>query len=82
MRHLLLALIRAYQWVLSPILGSNCRFHPSCSEYARQAVQRHGALRGTWLAVRRLGKCHPWHPGGVDHVPETCSHPLPDKSGN
>ena len=70
-------LLRLYQLVLSPMLGlysangygQTCRFYPSCSEYALVAVQRHGVLRGGWLAVRRLGRCHPWNPGGVDHVP-------------
>ena len=64
-------LIRAYQLGISPLMGPRCRFYPSCSSYALQAVQVHGAARGTWLAVRRLGRCHPWNPGGVDHVPHT-----------
>lgn len=62
-------LIRAYQLALSPFLGANCRFHPSCSSYALEALERHGALRGSWLALRRLARCHPWHPGGYDPVP-------------
>lgn len=67
----LLALpIRAYQLVLSPLLGARCRFYPSCSAYAVEALTTHGALRGSWLAGRRLLRCHPWNPGGVDHVPE------------
>ncbi|MFO1315392.1 MAG: membrane protein insertion efficiency factor YidD [Burkholderiales bacterium] len=69
MRTILLALIRAYQYALRPMLGSNCRFYPSCSDYAREAIERHGALRGLWLAVKRVGKCHPYHPGGFDPVP-------------
>jgi putative membrane protein insertion efficiency factor len=66
---LLIALLRAYQFALRPMLGANCRFYPSCSEYAREALERHGAGRGSWLALRRVGKCHPYHPGGFDPVP-------------
>ena len=62
-------LVRGYQLVLSPLLGPRCRFYPSCSSYAVQALSTHGALRGSWLAGRRLLRCHPWNPGGVDHVP-------------
>jgi putative membrane protein insertion efficiency factor len=61
--------IRLYQLLVSPLLGPRCRFYPSCSAYAVEALQRHGALRGSWLAVRRLGRCHPWNPGGPDPVP-------------
>jgi len=68
-QRLLIGLIRTYQYVLSPWLGNQCRFTPTCSEYARQAVLTHGALKGTWLALRRVGRCHPWHPGGHDPVP-------------
>ena len=68
-RQLLVALIRGYQRVLSPALPPSCRFHPSCSQYALEAVSRHGALRGAWLAARRLARCHPFHPGGFDPVP-------------
>ena len=63
-------LIRLYQLLLSPFLGNQCRFHPSCSHYALEAVQRFGALRGSWLAMKRLGRCQPFHPGGFDPVPE------------
>lgn len=73
MKRLLLGLVRLYQYLISPLLGPRCRFHPSCSHYAIEAIERHGALRGGWLAVRRLGRCHPWHPGGYDPVP-TPSH--------
>ncbi len=69
MRHLLALLIRLYQWTLSPLLGPTCRFHPTCSRYALEALERYGALKGSWLTLRRLGRCHPWHPGGYDPVP-------------
>ena len=69
MRTFLISVIDAYRWLLSPWLGSNCRFYPSCSDYASEAITRHGAARGAWLAVRRVGRCHPWHPGGYDPVP-------------
>lgn len=62
-------LIRGYQLFISPLLGPRCRFYPSCSHYAREALQTHGLRRGGWLALRRIGRCHPWHPGGVDPVP-------------
>jgi hypothetical protein len=62
-------LIRAYQLVLSPMRPPTCRFYPSCSAYALTAIQRFGIMRGSWLATRRLLRCHPWNPGGVDHVP-------------
>lgn len=61
--------IRGYQRFISPLLAPRCRFHPSCSQYAIEALQRHGALRGTWLALGRLLRCHPLHPGGDDPVP-------------
>jgi putative membrane protein insertion efficiency factor len=70
MRPILIALIRVYQLFLSPLLGNHCRFYPSCSQYAREAIERHGVSRGVWLAIRRVLRCHPWHPGGVDPVPE------------
>ncbi len=69
MRAVLLLALRGYQYAIRPVLGANCRFFPSCSDYAREAVERHGAARGTWLAVRRLARCHPYHPGGYDPVP-------------
>ncbi len=65
----LVLLIRFYRLAISPWLGSRCRFHPSCSEYAIDALERHGLFKGLWLAVRRIGRCHPWHPGGYDPVP-------------
>jgi putative membrane protein insertion efficiency factor len=69
MKRLLLLAIRGYRYALSPWWGTQCRFDPTCSAYAMQAVEAHGALRGTWLALRRLSKCHPWHRGGFDPVP-------------
>ncbi len=69
MKIVLIALLRFYKYAISPMLGRNCRFHPTCSEYAIEAVQRHGALRGGWLALKRVGRCHPFHPGGYDPVP-------------
>jgi hypothetical protein len=66
----LVAGIRGYQYAIRPLLGPSCRFYPSCSEYAREAIERHGAARGSLLAVRRIAKCHPYHPGGYDPVPE------------
>ncbi|HEX4524532.1 MAG TPA: membrane protein insertion efficiency factor YidD [Casimicrobiaceae bacterium] len=69
MKTLLLGVLRAYQYALRPLLGANCRFYPSCSDYAREAIERHGAARGVWLAARRLGRCHPYHAGGYDPVP-------------
>lgn len=70
MQRFLKALIRLYQLLLSPWLGGQCRFHPTCSHYAIEAIDRHGSLRGSWLAARRIGRCHPWHAGGFDPVPE------------
>lgn len=61
--------IRIYQYFISPLLGNACRFYPSCSEYAVEAIMRHGIIRGFWLAVKRIARCHPFHPGGYDPVP-------------
>jgi len=65
----LIAVIRGYQRFVSPGLPAACRFHPTCSSYAATAIERHGALRGGWLAARRIARCHPFHPGGIDPVP-------------
>ena len=70
MSRLLQALVRGYQLVLSPFLPPACRFEPSCSHYTLEALERHGALRGSWLGLRRILRCHPFHPGGHDPVPE------------
>jgi putative membrane protein insertion efficiency factor len=69
MKSLLLVAVRGYQYAFRPLLGANCRFYPSCSDYAREAIERHGAARGSWLTVRRIARCHPYHPGGYDPVP-------------
>lgn len=69
MRHAVAAVIRVYQLVLSPALPASCRYYPSCSQYAREAVLKHGIARGLYLAARRLVRCNPWSPGGVDLVP-------------
>lgn len=69
MKTALIALVRLYKALLSPLLPPACRFHPTCSAYAEEAVRRHGALRGGALAVRRVLRCHPWNPGGIDPVP-------------
>ncbi|MBS0224945.1 MAG: membrane protein insertion efficiency factor YidD [Proteobacteria bacterium] len=66
---LLIGLLRAYKVLISPLLGQRCRFHPSCSTYAMEAVRIHGPIRGSWLAAKRVGRCHPLHPGGHDPVP-------------
>ena len=69
MRRLLIAIVRAYQYLLSPWWGSQCRFTPTCSHYAIEALERHGVLGGSWLATRRILRCHPWSAGGYDPVP-------------
>ncbi len=73
MRWLLVGVIKAYQFLISPLLGDRCRFYPSCSRYAVEALERFGFFYGCYLAIRRVLKCHPWHPGGID--------PVPDKTG-
>jgi hypothetical protein len=81
MRALVRGALRFYQLALSPLVGPACRFHPSCSQYALEAVERFGVLRGAWLAARRLGRCHPWNPGGYDPVPppHVCVHHAHDQ---
>ena len=69
MARILLAIIRGYRYALSPWWGTQCRFTPSCSQYAMDAIDAHGALHGSWIALKRLGRCHPWHRGGFDPVP-------------
>jgi len=78
MKWLFLKLIRGYQLFLSPILGSNCRFQPTCSSYTYEAIQKYGAIKGVWLGIKRILKCHPWGNSGYDPVPEKDS----DKKDN
>ena len=75
MQSLFILLIRAYRLLLSPWFGNQCRFYPSCSVYAEEAIRRHGAGKGLYLTVKRLGKCHPWHAGGLDPVPVPAPKP-------
>ena len=77
---LLVGLLTVYRRFISPLLGPRCRFYPSCSAYALEAVQVHGALRGAWLAVRRLSRCHPFHAGGIDPVPGTEGKQGPERA--
>ncbi|MGG5259020.1 membrane protein insertion efficiency factor YidD [Phycicoccus avicenniae] len=80
----LLLLIRGYQRFVSPMRPPTCRYYPSCSAYAVTAIERFGPLRGTWMAAARLGRCHPWTPGGVDHVPDrdpATGRPIPGTTG-
>lgn len=67
---ILVLLVRGYQLFISPILGPHCRFQPTCSQYAIEALRTHGVLKGTWLTLQRLRRCHPFHPGGYDPVPQ------------
>jgi len=73
-KHVLVLLLRAYRLIITPLYGQVCRYYPSCSAYALGAVEAHGAVRGSWLALRRLGRCHPWTPGGVDLIPPPGSY--------
>lgn len=70
MKRILKGLVRGYQLFISPVLPSNCRFYPTCSHYSMEALEKHGAIKGLWLSLRRIGRCNPWHEGGVDLVPE------------
>jgi putative membrane protein insertion efficiency factor len=70
MRTILVLPVRAYRYFISPLLGDHCRYLPSCSEYAIGALERHGALKGGWLSLKRVARCHPWHAGGCDPVPK------------
>lgn len=86
MRHVAALLIRLYQLTVSPLLGPRCRFYPSCSHYALEALARFGVLRGGWLTLKRIGRCHPWNPGGLDPVPaafagDACHHGTDEAPG-
>jgi putative membrane protein insertion efficiency factor len=77
MQKLLLALIRLYQLTLSPFIGRSCRFEPSCSRYTASCIELHGSARGSWLGLKRIARCHPFHPGGYDPPPAAQTHALP-----
>lgn len=78
MKFFLLLLIRIYRVIISPLFPPSCRFYPTCSNYAQEAIEKHGAIKGSWLSVRRLSKCHPFHSGGYDPVP---SPPIKEQHG-
>lgn len=77
MKYILMGLLKAYRALISPLYGQVCRYYPSCSAYALEAVTVHGSIKGSWLALKRLARCHPWAAGGVDKVPPR-KKPLPD----
>ncbi len=70
MKRLLIMLVRGYQLLISPVLGSNCRYMPTCSAYTIEAMEKHGAFKGVWMGIKRVGRCHPFHEGGYDPVPD------------
>ncbi len=76
MRKILILPIRAYQYLISPLLPSSCRYTPTCSQYAIEALQKHGVFVGSWMAIKRIGRCHPWHEGGYDPVPENSKQSI------
>ncbi|MFQ6017322.1 MAG: membrane protein insertion efficiency factor YidD [Kiloniellaceae bacterium] len=80
-RHILIGFVRVYQLALSPVLPMSCRYLPSCSQYACEALARHGVLRGGWLAIARIARCHPWGGDGYDPVPETFGRNTVDARG-
>ncbi len=77
MQKILIKFVRGYRYLVSPLLGNHCRFYPSCSTYAEEALAAYGAWRGSWLALRRLARCHPWRAGGHDPVPPQAARPAP-----
>ncbi|MFB9315405.1 membrane protein insertion efficiency factor YidD [Nocardioides plantarum] len=88
MKYLLIGLLKLYRLLISPLYGQVCRYYPTCSAYALEAVQVHGSIKGSWLAVRRVARCHPWAAGGVDKVPPRRTRsprppaPVADRSGS
>ena len=82
MKRILLWLIRGYQLILSPVIGANCRHEPTCSRYSFQAIERFGAIKGLWLTLKRVGKCHPWGTWGYDPVPGDSNHPETAATAN
>ena len=77
MKHVLILLIKFYRTFISPMLPNSCRYQPTCSQYTLEAIQIHGALRGSWMGVKRIARCHPFHPGGYDPVPHSHDHHAP-----
>nr|WP_148615446.1 membrane protein insertion efficiency factor YidD [Nocardioides rubriscoriae] len=75
MKHVLIVVLKLYRLLISPLYGQVCRYYPTCSAYALEAVEVHGSIKGSWLAVRRVARCHPWAPGGVDKVPPRVPRP-------
>lgn len=80
-RELILLAIRVYRYLISPYLPRSCRFWPTCSDYTMQAIEQHGCLRGSWLGIKRISKCHPWHAGGIDQVPPCTDDRFSDYQG-
>ncbi|MBU1293770.1 MAG: membrane protein insertion efficiency factor YidD [Gammaproteobacteria bacterium] len=80
MKRIFILIVKGYQFLISPLLGNNCRFYPSCSHYMIQAIERFGIFKGMYLGLKRLSKCHPWHEGGMDPVPGSC-HCKDEKNG-
>jgi putative membrane protein insertion efficiency factor len=70
MKYIFIGIIRLYQYIISPLLPNSCRYYPTCSQYSIQAFQKHGVMKGLWLSVKRISRCHPWHEGGYDPVPD------------
>ncbi len=79
MQTFLIRFIRLYQKTLSLLIGGECRFYPTCSSYSIEAIQKYGSLKGIWLTIKRIARCHPLHPGGIDHVPVPDNNPCPHK---
>lgn len=75
MKYIFIGLVRLYQLIISPWIPSSCRYHPTCSQYSIEALKEHGAIKGIWLTIKRMGRCHPWNEGGYDPVPENRTKP-------